>query len=134
MVAFSKTSSDTCRSALNLIVAFANALKHKLRFEPYMHYEDLHGLIQHLDTFAKEAEDPALLLPQRKSAMKRTGEYLGISMAQSNPRKLLKRANKPVGNLPLEILSYLSRYVDSLIETESLKSYHQVQCSKLACT
>ncbi|KAK8188117.1 Bestrophin, RFP-TM, chloride channel-domain-containing protein [Phyllosticta capitalensis] len=116
-------------SALNLIVAFANALKHKLRFEPYMHYEDLHGLIQHLDTFAKEAEDPALLLPQRKSAMKRTGEYLGISMAQSNPRKLLKRANKPVGNLPLEILSYLSRYVDSLIETESLKSYHQVQCT-----
>ena len=36
-------------------------------------------------------------------------------MAESNPRKLLKRANKNLGNLPLEILTYLSAYVESII-------------------
>ncbi|OJD29329.1 uncharacterized protein BKCO1_8400030 [Diplodia corticola] len=123
-------------TGLNLIVAFANALKHKLRFEPYVHYEDLHGLVQHLDTYAKEAEDPNLLSPPRKSAWKTAGEYLGMPMAESNPRKQLKRATKPLGNLPLEILNHLSRYIDTLTEAPEgqepkLKGYHQVQASML---
>lgn len=45
-------------TAINHIVAFAVALKHKLRFEPFMHYEDLHNLVAHLDTFGKEAQAP----------------------------------------------------------------------------
>ncbi|KKY16537.1 hypothetical protein UCDDS831_g07036 [Diplodia seriata] len=122
-------------TGLNLIVAFANALKHKLRFEPYVHYEDLHGLVQHLDTYAKEAEDPNLLCPPKKSAWKVAGEYLGMPMAESNPRKQLKRATKPLGNLPLEILNHLSRYIDTLTEAAEgeepkLKGYHQVQATQ----
>ncbi|KAB2578012.1 Bestrophin/UPF0187 [Lasiodiplodia theobromae] len=122
-------------TGLNLIVAFANALKHKLRFEPYVHYEDLQGLVQHLDTYAKEAEDPDLLIPPKKSPWKVFGEYLGVPMAESNPRKQLKRAKKPLGNLPLEILNHLSRYVDTLTEAPEggeakLKGYHQVQATQ----
>lgn len=37
-----------------------------------------------------------------------------MSFAESNPRKLLKKARRPLGNLPLEILNYLGRYVDNL--------------------
>ncbi|KAF2089607.1 UPF0187-domain-containing protein [Saccharata proteae CBS 121410] len=117
-------------TGLNLIVAFATALKHKLRFEPYAHYEDLQGLVQHLDTYAKEAEDPDLLIEKRKSSWKRAGEYLGVPMAESNPRKQLKRSKKPLGNLPLEILSHLSAYVDSLVETGALKNFHVVQATQ----
>lgn len=122
-------------TGLNLIVAFANALKHKLRFEPYAHYEDLQGLVQHLDTYAKEAEEPDLFLISRRTAWKTAGTYLGVPMAESNPRKLLKRARKPLGNLPLELLSHLSCYVDTLTESigdaePKLKGYHSVQATQ----
>ncbi|KAJ8118478.1 hypothetical protein OPT61_g563 [Boeremia exigua] len=40
-------------SCLNAIVAYAVALKHRLRFEPYAQYEDLQHAIAHLDTLAK---------------------------------------------------------------------------------
>lgn len=50
----------------------------------------------------------------RKNWFKEVGEYLGVSFAESNPRKLLKKARRPLGNLPLEILNYLGRYVDNL--------------------
>ncbi|KAI1437085.1 Bestrophin, RFP-TM, chloride channel-domain-containing protein [Xylaria sp. CBS 124048] len=103
-------------TAMNLLVAFAVSLKHKLRFEPYTHYEDLVDLVGHIDTLAKaatEAEDEALQ-PKRYSVFKSVGENLGLSFATSNPRKTLKRSNKPLGNLPLEILCYLTTYVDEL--------------------
>lgn len=54
-------------TAINLIVEFAVVLKHKLKFEPFVHYEDLHNLVAHLDTFAKEAEVPEKRLNQEKS-------------------------------------------------------------------
>ncbi|KAF2841181.1 UPF0187-domain-containing protein [Patellaria atrata CBS 101060] len=108
------------RSALNLIVAFAVALKHKLRFQPFTEYDDLHGLVGHLDTFAKEASDQKLPANKSKSTFKVVGEYLGLPMAESNPRKAIKRSKKPLGNLPLEVLSHLSAYVDSSIANGSL--------------
>jgi hypothetical protein len=46
---------------------------------------------------------------------------LGVSFAESNPRKLIKRSNKPLGNLPLEILTYLAAYIDETIEDGKLK-------------
>lgn len=105
-------------TAMNLIVAFAVAVKHKLRFEPYTCYEDISSLISHLDTFAKRAteDDPdtAQGFRQRRSFFKSVGEYLGVSFAESNPRKTLKKATRPLGNLPLEILSYLASYTDEL--------------------
>ncbi|KAF1992180.1 UPF0187-domain-containing protein [Aulographum hederae CBS 113979] len=107
-------------SALNLINAFAVALKHRLRFEPYTHYSDLQNLVEHLDTFAKEASTPELTQRQRPSKIKSWGKFLGLSFAVSNPRKTLKTCTKPVGNLPLEILSYLSAYLDSTIDNKTL--------------
>lgn len=107
-------------SCLNMIVAFANALKHKLRFEPYAYYEDIQHSVSHLDTFAKRAGVPEE--PKAPNAFKRFGRFLGIPMAESNPRKTLKRAEKPVGNLPLEILNHLSMYMKTIYENETLKT------------
>jgi hypothetical protein len=116
---------------LNLILAFAVALKHKLRFEPDIAYEDLAGLAGHLDTFARDAHDRAVVNPPPKSIWKATGEYLGVSFAESNPRKYVKRSKKPLGHLPLEILNHLSAYIDSIVANGTLVStLHQGQASK----
>lgn len=108
-------------TALNLITAFSVALKHKLRFEPYSAYEDLGGLIGHLDTFAKAATTDDSCQPRRVGFFKSVGTHLGVSFAESNPRRLLKKENKPLGNLPLEILTYLAAYIDETIEEGRLK-------------
>lgn len=100
-------------TALNLIVAYAVALKHRLRFEPYTNHDDLKPLVSHLSTFAGSALDPNAN-PRRKSHWKRTGEYLGLTFAESNPRKQIKRSTRNLGNLPLEILTYLSAYLNSV--------------------
>ncbi|KAK5989836.1 putative voltage-dependent anion channel-forming protein [Cladobotryum mycophilum] len=109
-------------SAMNLIVAFSVSLKHDLRFEPYTDYPDLDYLVGHLDTFAKAATET--MAPNggvgRKSFFKSVGEYLGLSFAASNPRKLLKRAEKPLGNLPLEILNHIAITIDMMIQNEQL--------------
>ena len=109
-------------TAINLILAFAVALKHKLRFEPYAHYPDISSLVSHLDTFAKAAYAPELELKQKKTPWKTMGEDLGLSFAESNPRKTIKRATKPLGNLPLEILTYLSSYIEEVSSNGTLKS------------
>lgn len=104
------------RTALNLIVAYAQALKHRLRFEPYTHYRDLRDLVGHLDTFAKEATE---FEPQRDddppTFWESWGDYLAIPMFTSNPRKTIKRASYPLGNLPLEILNHLTVYINSIV-------------------
>lgn len=105
---------------MNLILAFAVALKHKLRFEPDVAYEDLAGLIGHLDTFALEAHDRTVVCPSPKTPWKSVGEYLGFSFAKSNPRKLVKRSKKPLGHLPLEILVHLSAYIESCVQNGTL--------------
>ncbi|KAG2420402.1 hypothetical protein HFD88_005203 [Aspergillus terreus] len=107
-------------SAINLILAFAVALKHKLRFEPDVAYEDLAGLIGHLDTFAYQAHSREVLEPLAKTRWKAVGEYLGVSFAKSNPRKLVKRSKKPLGHLPLEIINHLSAYIHSCVENDTL--------------
>lgn len=119
------------RSAMNLILAFAVALKHKLRFEPDVAYEDLAGLIAHLDTFAIQAHDRSAMQPPSKTPWKSVGEYLGFSFAKSNPRKLVKRSKKPLGHLPIEILIHLSAYIESCVRngTLSLPQY-QGQASR----
>ncbi|CAI4212865.1 unnamed protein product [Parascedosporium putredinis] len=85
----------------NLIVAFAIALKHKLRFEPYTVYDDLAHLVAHLQTFAgtATADDPSKAEHPPKNIFK----------------EVLKKANMPLGNLPLEILSYLGRCTDKFV-------------------
>lgn len=109
-------------TCVNLILAFAIALKHKLRFEPYAHYPDIASLVGHLDTFAKAAYTPEVEVVQKKTPWKAVGEYLGLSVASSNPRKVIKRSTRPLGNLPLEILTYLSCYVEEVSTNGTLKS------------
>jgi len=114
-------------TGLNLIVAFAVALKHRLRYEPYAFYDDLDGLVGHLQTFAKAASTSEAKSQRKESTIKQVGELLGVSFAESNPRKALKKATQPLGNLPLEILSYLSSYLDEVCENGTMKhSMHQV--------
>lgn len=63
-------------AALNLLNAFAVALKHRLRFEPSIEYPDLNPLISHLHTFAGSA-DQAPLREAKVSSWKSTGQSLG---------------------------------------------------------
>jgi putative membrane protein len=115
-------------SCLNLIVAFAVALKHKLRFEPGTHYDDLKHLIGHLDTYAQTSQQPP---PKPPGAVQRTCQRLGIPMATPNPRRLVKQACAPLGELPLEILSHLSAYVKVLYDTNTLADYSIYQTQSL---
>jgi len=101
-------------TAINMILAFAVSLKHKLRFEPYAHYDDISSLVGHLDTFAKDAYTPEMEEKPKYGTLKTIGNYLGLSFAQSNPRKEIKRAQRPLGNLPLEILTHLSSYIEEV--------------------
>ncbi|KAG7436521.1 UPF0187 protein [Fusarium oxysporum f. sp. raphani] len=98
------------------------SLKHALRFEPYSAYPDLEHLIGHLNTFAKDATaaDPDGPSIKKKNMFKSVGEYLGVSFAQSNPRKALKKTDKPLGNLPLEILNHLAITIDRMVAQDQL--------------
>jgi len=55
-----KSDLLTKLTALNLINAFAVALKHHLRFEPATEYPDLDPLISHLNTMAHNADQAKL--------------------------------------------------------------------------
>jgi putative membrane protein len=97
-----------------------------LRFEPYAHYEDLEHMVSHLDTCAKSAGRPDT--NRKQNVFKTAGQFLGVPMAESNPRKELKKAKAPLGNLPLEILSSLSAYMKQIYDNETLKvSVYQTQ-------
>jgi len=80
--------------------------------------------VGHLDTYAQAATKAEPELARRAtvkpSFFKGIGEYLGISFAASNPRKMIKKSTVPLGNLPLEILSYLAAFTDDLIKNNQL--------------
>jgi putative membrane protein len=108
---------------LNLIVGFAIALKHRLRFEPYTAiYKDLEGFVDHLETFAgiaTETESPTV--PKTVGWWQSAGLYLGLPFAMSNPQKAIKSSDMPLGNLPLEILAYIAAFLDHMVENGQLK-------------
>ena len=54
-----------------------------------------------------------MLQQRRISKIKSIGQTLGVPMAESNPRKLLKRSKENLGNTPLEVITYLSAYIES---------------------
>lgn len=110
---------------LNLIVGFAIALKLKVQFELYIRYEDLQDLVGHLDPFARSAGGPS---PSKVPKTTLTYVKNMLRVAEANPRRELKRAKRPVGNLPLEILSYIAAYVQTVNENEAL----QLATAKLA--
>jgi ion channel-forming bestrophin family protein len=114
-------------AALNLLNAFAVSLKHHLRFEPSAEYPDLAPLISNLHTFAGEANQETLR-ERKVSAAKAVGMYLGVSFAESNPRKLIKRSKENLGNMPLEILTYLAAYIENVFQNKTMAiGVHQVQ-------
>ncbi|KAG9496594.1 hypothetical protein J7337_011370 [Fusarium musae] len=104
--------------ALKLIAGFAVALKHTLRFEHCASQPDMQPYIAHLDTFSGRTT----AVPKRRvtNFKQVAGEYLGLSFAQSDPRKHLKRAEEHQGNLPLEILNHLAISVDCLVANKQL--------------
>lgn len=106
-------------SFCNMLVTFSVALKHRLRFEPFTHYADLEPRLRHVEIIAHAAERREWKEP---SFWKRTGLVLGLPMAESNPRKLIKNPKKPLGNIPLETLTYMSAYVKSVIDNATLKA------------
>lgn len=78
-------------------------------------------LIKHLHTFAHEAFDEEITCHESRGAFKVLGEYLDLSFAKSNPREALKHAKKPLGNLPLETLNYLSVWTQCSVEAGNLE-------------
>jgi ion channel-forming bestrophin family protein len=110
------------RTCLQLLVTFAIALKHKLRFEPYVRYDDMRNYAEFLDTFAKHAGNAADTTPERHSLLKRTGSFLGVTFSEPNPRSTVQRASKPLGNLPLEILNHIEGFLDTVVENGTLKT------------
>jgi ion channel-forming bestrophin family protein len=78
--------------------------------------------VEYLETFAKRANEGVDLSPRKYSKWKQFGEFLGVSFAESNPRKHIKRATKPLGNLPLEILGHIQGYLDTVVDNGTLKT------------
>lgn len=116
---------------MNLILSFALAVKHRLRFEPYGYYANIAGLVSYLNTYAKATFKEEHLEEKKKSPWKALGEKLGLPFALSNPRKEMKRSDRPLGNLPLEILAYLSAYFKEVSTNGQMKStVHRGQFSK----
>ncbi|KAK5050765.1 hypothetical protein LTR84_003324 [Exophiala bonariae] len=107
-------------TAMNLINAFAVSLKHRLRFEPAADYPDLAPLIGSLRILSQEADADALK-PKDPSPWKAASEYLDIPFGLSNPRKVIKQSKDNLGNIPLEVLNYLSAYIEECISNGTLK-------------
>jgi hypothetical protein len=85
--------------------------------------------IRHLSTFAKTAylaDGP--LHEKQWSRLRRTAVDLGIPGARQDPHICDHRGPKYHGNLPLEILTYLSAYVDVVVAQGALPSpAYQIQ-------
>lgn len=107
-------------SAINLINAFAVALKHRLRFEPAVDYPDLSLLVNHLDGATARSADQSKLRHRRPHPLKDFGDRLGLTFCQSNPRTLIKRSPDNLGNLPSEILTHLQAYVTAEIDNKTI--------------
>jgi hypothetical protein len=107
---------------------------HRLRFEPYIDYDDLRGYVDYLQTYARDASvdlNGSRPKPGKFHKLKRLGQILGLSFTIDNPRSQMKKAHKPLGNLPLELLIYLQAYFDSIFENKTLTvAVYQQQSSK----
>lgn len=117
---------------MNLILAFTIALKHKLRFEPLICYEDLTGLIGYLDTFLKEQN---LLRANQNGNVphdprKKAHGAHGLQFPAFGAQKLIRESEKPLEQLPLEILNHISAYIDYVSKNGTLVSTHQGECGK----
>jgi putative membrane protein len=82
----------------------------------------MHNYVGFLDTYARTANRGVDITPRKYSIFKRIGEFLGVSFAESDPRKEVKRSEKPLGNLPLEILCHIDGFLDTVVDNGTLKT------------
>jgi putative membrane protein len=114
-----------------MLAAFPVALKHRVKFEPYIDYDDMRGYIDYLDTYAREANVGVSTLPKPVPKLKRLGQILDLPVAIDNPRAQIKSATRPLGNLPQEMLIYLQSYMDGIIDAKQMPApIFQVQSSE----
>jgi ion channel-forming bestrophin family protein len=101
---------------VNNLLGFVVATKYRLRQHPGYNYPDLRPLIQNLRTLAKTAYEADGHLPQKTyGSLRQAGQFLGVPGTQPDPAKQLRRRGPNYfGNLPLEIIAYLSAYLDIL--------------------
>ena len=107
-------------------------MKYRIRHQPEYTHDGLLPLINHLDTYAKKATtDPAAAAVtnscenEKNEKMVNWTECLGLSFCIPNPRKTLKQYEMRGvhhGNLPLEIMNYLSTYLKSMEESQLISS------------
>jgi ion channel-forming bestrophin family protein len=105
-----------------MILGFVVATKYHLRRQPGYDYPDLRPLIQNLSTFAKSAYLSDGQPPEKTyGPMRQAGQYLGVPGTSSDPLKPIRKGPKYFGNLPFEILTYLSAYMEIIIKNNTLK-------------
>jgi hypothetical protein len=75
-------------------------------------------LLMNLHTLAGDA-DQTDLQPRKVLFLKSIGLYLGVPMAESNPRRVIKRSKENLGNTPLEVLTYLATYFEELFTNKT---------------
>jgi ion channel-forming bestrophin family protein len=94
-----------------MILGFVIATKYRLRHKPGYDYPDLRPLIQNLSTFAKAAYLSDGPIPQKQyNTVRQAAQFLGIPGTSSDPLKHLRKGPKYHGNLPFEVLNYISAY------------------------
>ena len=106
----------TIRTCINIIRGFVVATKYRLRRQPGYDYPDLRPLIQNLSTLAKRAHLADGSQPQKQySSLRLAGQFLGVPGTTSDPCKALRKGPTYHGNLPFEVLNYLSAYIHIVI-------------------
>ena len=114
-----------------MLAALPVALKHRVKFEPYIDYDDMRGYVDYLDTYAREANVGVSTVPKPVTKLKKLGQILDLPIAIDNPRAEIKKARRPLGNLALEMLVYLQSYMDAIIDAKQLPApIFQVQSSE----
>lgn len=104
-------------------IGFAIATKYRLRRQWGYEYPDLMPYIQNLDTFAKSAYlNDGPLHEERWSSIRRVAVDFGIPGARPDPCARTCKGTKYHGNLPIEILRFLSAYTDLLFSSGGMPS------------
>ncbi|KAF2175997.1 UPF0187-domain-containing protein [Zopfia rhizophila CBS 207.26] len=99
--------------------------------------EDLLGKLTFCNMLVAFAFAPKQITAEKQdrkppSRWKVVGMMLGLPMAESNPRKLVRNSKKPLGNLPLEILDHCSAFVKTIIDNGTFKApIYQTQAMTL---
>lgn len=99
------------------------ATKYRLRRKPGYDFPDLKPYIQNLSTLAKSAYLEDGPFPEKRfSTVRLAGQYLGIPGARPDPLAPIRKGPRYHGNLPLEILTYISAYIQMCIENGTMNT------------